>query len=319
VSNLESAPGEVLLECPPASGVQILDPREVPLGGPRAMSVHRTLPQRARSLIGAWCFVDHYGPGDVAVTGGMEVPPHPHIGLQTVSWLFEGAVEHRDSVGSRAEVAPGTLNLMTAGRGIQHSEYSTPATTTLHGAQLWLALPGELRAGAPGFEATAAVDFALGPAAVRLFIGELAGHRAAATVFSPLVGAEITLPAGERVGIPVDAAFEHGVLVDRGSPRVDGTRVPERALAFRAPGRDVLDLDAGDADARVLLLGGAPFGEQLVMWWNFVGRDHDEIATARADWERRRAGDDDRFGVIDDAHAPLPAPTLPPVRLRPRD
>jgi quercetin 2,3-dioxygenase len=319
VSNLDPSPGELTLECPPAAGVEILAPREVPLGGPRAMTVHRTLPQRARSLIGAWCFVDHYGPEDVAVTGGMEVPPHPHIGLQTVSWLFEGEVEHRDSVGSRAEVTPGTLNLMTAGRGIQHSEYSTAATTTLHGAQLWLALPGGTRNGTPGFEATTAIDFALDGAAVRLFIGELAGRRAEATVFSALVGAELTLPAGARAVVPVDPGFEHGVLVDRGTPRVDGTPVPERALAFRAAGRDTLELDAGDAGTRVLLLGGAPFGEQLVMWWNFVGRDHDEIAAARADWERRLAGDTDRFGTIDDAHAPLPAPVLPPVRLRPRD
>ncbi|TPW75620.1 pirin family protein [Schumannella soli] len=319
MSNLEHEPGEVLLECPPASGIEILEPRAVPLGGPRAMTVNRTLPQRARSLIGAWCFVDHYGPADVEQSGGMVVPPHPHIGLQTVSWLFEGEVEHRDSVGSRANVSPGSLNLMTAGRGIQHSEYSTSTTTVLHGAQLWLALPGGERHREPAFEATDAVRFDLGSARVSLFIGELDGRHAAATVFSPLLGAEVLLPAGASVRVPVDARFELGVLVDTGELLVDGTPVAPRELAYRAPGGDVLELAAGETDARLLLLGGAPFGEQLVMWWNFVGRDHDEIARARADWDARVAGAPTRYDVIDDDRAPLPAPVLPPVRLRPRD
>src|SRR6476646_7970832 len=132
--------------------VQVIVPRQVPLGGPRSMTVRRTLPQRQRSFVGAWCFVDHYGPNDVAATGGMSVPPHPHTGLQTVSWLFSGEVEHRDSAGHHAFVRPGELNLMTAGRGISHSEYSTPATTTLHGTQLWLALPDRNRQVDPAFE-----------------------------------------------------------------------------------------------------------------------------------------------------------------------
>ena len=121
--------------------VQILAPREVPLGGPRAMTVRRTLPSRARSLVGGWCFLDHYGPDDVAQTGGMDVPPHPHIGLQTVSWLFTGEIEHRDSAGVEAPVLPGEINLMSAGYGISHSEVSTPQTTRLHGVQLWTVLP----------------------------------------------------------------------------------------------------------------------------------------------------------------------------------
>ncbi|MFC6342400.1 pirin family protein, partial [Nocardioides hankookensis] len=135
MSNLEEKPPELDCRTAPASGVEIMTPRDVPLGGPRAMRVRRTLPQRERSLIGAWCFVDHYGPDDVADTGGMVVPPHPHTGLQTVSWLFTGEVEHRDSAGHHAMVRPGEVNLMTAGRGISHSEVSPPTTTTLHGAQ----------------------------------------------------------------------------------------------------------------------------------------------------------------------------------------
>ncbi|WP_255254039.1 pirin family protein, partial [Streptomyces albidoflavus] len=132
---------------PAGSRVEVLTPREVPLGGPRAMTVRRTLPQRARTLIGAWCFADHYGPDDVARTGGMDVPPHPHTGLQTVSWLFTGEIEHRDSLGVHAMVRPGELNLMTGGHGISHSEVSTPGTRILHGVQLWVALPAAHRHG----------------------------------------------------------------------------------------------------------------------------------------------------------------------------
>jgi redox-sensitive bicupin YhaK (pirin superfamily) len=175
VSNLEVEPAELVCDEEPAASIQVLEPREVPLGGPRAMAVRRTLPQRARSLIGAWCFVDHYGPDDVADTGGMTVPPHPHTGLQTVSWLFEGEVEHRDSSGAHAMVRPGEVNLMTAGSGIQHSEVSTPDTLRLHGAQLWIALPDRDRHVAPFFEHAEPAAVTVGEATVRVFVGELAG------------------------------------------------------------------------------------------------------------------------------------------------
>ena len=139
MSNTDTAPAEVA--CAASAFAGVLHPREVPLGGPRAIRVRRTLPQRERSLIGAWCFADHYGPHDVGDGIGMDVPPHPHTGLQTVSWLFEGEIEHRDSAGVHAFVRPGEVNLMTAGAGICHSEVSTAATTVLHGVQLWVALP----------------------------------------------------------------------------------------------------------------------------------------------------------------------------------
>src|SRR4051812_33175635 len=145
---------------------QLLLPREVPLGGPRAMLVQRTLPQRKRSLIGAWCFLDHYGPGDVSRNGGMRGPGHPHSGLQTVTWLFEGEVEHRDTTGAVAVVRPGEMNLMTAGAGVAHSEYSTPGTTRVHGAQLWIALPDGARTGGRMFEHYAPPLLRVGPAAV---------------------------------------------------------------------------------------------------------------------------------------------------------
>src|SRR5258708_3103907 len=141
MSNLEAAPTEIIGKAALAAGMEILEPGEGALGGPRAMPVLRTLPQRQRSLIGAWCAADHYGPLDVVHSGGMDLPPHPHTGLQTVSWLFSGEIEHRDSAGIVATVRPGELNLMTAGAGICHSEVSVDPDAVLHGVQLWVALP----------------------------------------------------------------------------------------------------------------------------------------------------------------------------------
>lgn len=165
--------------------VEVLSARDVPLGGPRAMTVRRTLPQRSRTLIGAWCFADHYGPDDVAETGGMDVAPHPHTGLQTVSWLFSGEIEHRDSLGSHAFVRPGELNLMTGGHGISHTEVSTPGTTILHGAQLWVALPEEHRHAERDFQHYVPEPVRLDGGEARVFLGALAGNASPVRTFTP--------------------------------------------------------------------------------------------------------------------------------------
>jgi redox-sensitive bicupin YhaK (pirin superfamily) len=304
--------------------VEVLSPRAVPLGGPRAMSVRRTLPQRQRSLIGAWCFVDHYGPDDTTATGGMDVPPHPHTGLATVSWLFTGEVEHRDSHGVHAVVRPGELNLMTGGHGIAHSEVSTADTTVLHGVQLWVALPDAHRDAPRAFahHVPDAVD--LGGATLRVFLGELAGVSSPVPTFTPLLGAELELAAGAALTLDVDPAFEHGVLVDRGTVSLAGTPLAPSDLGAVGLGPARLDLVAtGTEPARVIVLGGPPFGEDIVMWWNFVGRSHDEIVAFRAAWE---AGSE-RFGSVEgyvgrdgrrDDDARLPAPALPHATIRPR-
>jgi redox-sensitive bicupin YhaK (pirin superfamily) len=323
MSNLEKDPVELLGDGRLAvADIDILEPRDVPLGGPRAMSVRRTLPQRRRSLIGAWCFLDHYGPDRVAERGGMVVPPHPHTGLQTVTWLFAGDVDHRDSVGTHAVVHPGELNLMTAGRGIAHSEVSVPRTTVLHGAQLWVALPDGDRHHDPFFEHYVPPPVALGAATVRVFLGSLAGETSTATTFSELIGCQMDLPAGSTVTVPTDPRFEHGVLVDRGPLVVDGEPVPVSHLAYLRTGRDGVRLEAGDGPVRLLLIGGVPLDEQIVMWWNFIGRSHEEIVTFREEWQSDvvAAGNPGgRFGSV--AGYPgsvLPAPELPNVRLRPR-
>src|SRR5687767_2633423 len=172
------------------------------------MTVRRTLPQRARTLIGAWCFADHYGPDDVAETGGMDVAPHPHTGLQTVSWLFTGEIEHRDSLGMHAYVRPGELNLMTGGRGICHSEVSTPDSTVLHGVQLWLALPDADRDTERDFQHYAPPTISTNDAEIRVFLGSLAGSESPVRTFTPLLGAEIVLSAGATIELDVAAGFE---------------------------------------------------------------------------------------------------------------
>ncbi len=317
MSNVETHPSELI--CESASGaaaVEVLDPRDVPLGGPRAMTVRRTLPQRSRSLIGAWCFADHYGPDDVSVSGGMDVAPHPHTGLQTASWLFSGEVEHRDSLGVHAVVRPGELNLMTAGHGICHSEVSTPQTTVLHGVQLWIALPDAHRDAPRDFQHHVPEAVALDGASARVFLGSVAGRTSPVRTFTPLLGAELVLEPGARLALDVDAAFEHGVLVDVGEVRLGGTALARGSLGYVGPGSTALHLaNATDAPARVVLLGGEPLGEDLVMWWNFVGRSHEEIAHFRDQWQ----AESDRFGRVEGYPGDrLPAPPLPMGRLRPR-
>lgn len=317
MSNLETDPAELICdETNPRTRVEVLEPRDVPLGGPRAMGVRRTLPQKGRSLIGAWCFVDHYGPEDHA----MDVPPHPHTGLQTVSWLFAGRIDHRDTVGSHQLIAPGELNLMTAGRGIAHSEVSTADSGPLHGVQLWLALPDSARHQDPFFEHVAARTTAIGAATAHVFIGSLGGATSPARVFTDLVGAELTIPAGSAVDLPVDPAHELGVLVDSGDVRVEGVPVAPAHLAYVALGAATLRIEVA-TDARLLLIGGAPLGEPIVMWWNFIGRSHDEIVAFRDAWQSSgAAGEPGPFGVVDGYDGrPLPAPEIPPIRLRPRD
>ena len=333
MSNLEPQPSEQLCGASPGNTghVEILEAREVPLGGLRGMPVRRTLPQRSRSLIGAWCFLDHYGPDDVARTGGMNVRAHPHTGLQTVSWLFSGTIEHRDSAGNHALVQPGELNLMTAGAGISHSERSTPDTTTLHGAQLWVALPSSARATTRRFDHYAPPVIADDGFIAQVFLGSLLGRTSPVETHTPLLGAELTLEPGTELTLTIDPAFEHGVLVDRGGVAVtagtgETASVAAHDLGYLAPGSRTLHLSAGPEGARILLIGGPPFGEEIVMWWNFIGGSHEEVAAARADWhstiaasERDDVSVTDRFGMPEhEPEPPLPAPTLPSARLKPR-
>ncbi|WP_149361456.1 pirin family protein [Lolliginicoccus suaedae] len=319
MSNTEAHPAELTCTATSSHGeVEILEPRDVPLGGPRAMLVRRTLPQRQRSFIGAWCFADHYGPEDVADSGGMDVAPHPHTGLQTVSWLFTGEIEHRDSGGVHGLVRPGEINLMTGGHGICHSEVSTSNTTVLHGVQLWVALPEHARDAPREFQHHAPELVELDGASLRVFLGSLAGSTSPVSTHTPLLGAELLLEPGATVELEVDPAFEHGLLVDTGRARTGGTSIEPGALAYLPTGRSTIMLDnTHDGPTRIILLGGTPFDEEIIMWWNFVGRTHEEITRFRDDWEAHS----DRFGAVEGYVGKtdrIPAPPLPNAQLKPR-
>lgn len=294
--------------------LQPVPPVVVDLG---SLAVRRLLPRRQRRLVGPWCFLDVFG--RIAFTDGkpLDVPPHPHIGLQTVTWLLEGEALHKDSLGSLATAVPGALNLMTSGRGIAHAEETPPAHSgRLHGVQLWIALPDAHRDEPPSFDHHAArpVVAAGRGARATVILGSLLGARAEGRTFSPLVAAEIACGASGEAHVPLDPEFEHALVPLTGAARVDGGALDVETLYFMDRGRRELRV-AASTEARLLLLGGAPFDQNILMWWNFVARTPAEIEAARDDWERGR-----RFGAVAAYDGPrLPAPrfTARPVPANP--
>ena len=294
--------------------LDLLPGREVILG--ESTRVRRLLPTLGRRMIGAWAFVDHYGPDDIADGSGMQVAPHPHTGLQTVSWLLEGAVHHRDSLGSDVQFGPGQLALMTAGHGIAHSEQSPVAHPRyLHGAQLWVALPAAHRETAPAFEHHATLPgWTSDGVAATVLMGSFGGAASPGTAYSPLVGVDLDMTAGADIEVSLDPDFEYGLLASSGTASVEGAPLERGAMLYLGTGRSSLRLRATEA-TRLLLLGGEPFEERLVMWWNFVGRSGEEIADYAEQWNAESS----RFGaVIGYDGARLEAPPLPPVPLKPR-
>ena len=290
---------------PPAC-LEIGDSRESTVGGIR---VRRALPRRRRRTVGPWCFADHMGPAPITETAGLEIGPHPHTGLHTVTWLTSGRVLHQDSLGTEQLVAPGQLNLMTAGRGVSHSEEAVRADRgTLQGVQLWVAQPESTRFGAPAFAHHAELPrVELDRSELTVLAGTMAGASSPARQDTPLVGVDAVLGAGTSTW-PLRTDFEHALVVLGGAVAVDGRPVAEGRFAYLGLGRDEFALTVRES-ARVLLLGGEPFGEPVLMWWNFVARSRVEITAAYEQW---RAADG-RFGEV---HTPLdriPAP-LPPWR-----
>ncbi|MFB8110644.1 pirin family protein [[Kitasatospora] papulosa] len=292
---------------------ELLTPRRVQLG--ESTEVRRLLPNLGRRMVGAWAFVDHYGPDDIADEPGMQVPPHPHMGLQTVSWLHEGEVLHRDSLGSLQQIRPRELGLMTSGRAISHSEESPkPHARFLHGAQLWVALPGSDRHVEPRFEHHTGLPAVTAPGlTATVILGELDGAASPGTAYTPIVGADLTLTAGAEARLPLDPDFEYAVLSMSGEAEIDGLPVLPGSMLYLGCGRTELPLRAA-SDAGLMLLGGEPFAEEIVMWWNFIARSHDDISRAREDWVKGV-----RFGDVNGyAGARLSAPELPPGPLKPR-
>lgn len=303
VAATDAAPDVAEPGHPEGPVVELLPSRAASVGG---VDVRRALPRRQRRTIGAWCFADHFGPVPPAAPGGgMQVGPHPHIGLQTVTWLVDGEVVHTDSLGSEQPIRPGQLNLMTAGGGVAHAE-QTPAghAGALHGIQLWLAQPDATRHQAPAFAHHADLPVAeYGPCRATVLIGDLGGVRSPAVPEADLLGVELAAAVASDAVLPVDAGFEHGVIVLTGEVAAGGERVRPGVLAYLGRGRDELRLGLS-AGSRALLLGGTPFGEDLLMWWNFVARTRGEVEEAWREWEDGTA----RFGRVASDLARIPAP-----------
>lgn len=285
---------------------QLLPASEAVLG--EGLTIRRALPTRLRRMVGPWTFLDHFGPTDVAHGDGMRVGPHPHIGLQTVTWLHRGEILHRDSLGSLLQIRPGQLNLMTSGRGISHSEESPdPRSPELHGLQFWIALPDHARHGEAMFD-----HYATLPVIERdgftftLMVGEGLGERSPARLFSPAVGIDAEVPGAAQTTIALNPDFEYAALVSEGEAAIDGETLRPGVMLYLGGGRDSLHLATTDA-ARFTLIGGEPFEAPVQMWWNFVARSKEEIVTAVTEWNAGRGA----FGEVqgydgERLRAPLP-------------
>ncbi|MCW2631623.1 MAG: Pirin family protein [Pseudonocardia sp.] len=275
---------------PDAATVEITESRLAQVG---PFQVRRALPRRKRRTVGAWCFVDHMGPADVERDRGVDIAPHPHIGLQTVTWLFAGEVVHRDSLGSEQLIRPGELNLMTSGLGVTHSEEGSGRYQgEMHGVQLWVAQPSDVRDGAGAFEHHAELpELDLDGAVATVLVGQLDAVASTARRDTDHLGVDLQLHGPATV--PLRPEWEYALVVCTGAVLVDGQLVTPGHLAYLGLGRDECRLSP-DGPTRALLLGGAPFDEPILMWWNFVARTRAEITAAYQEWS---AGAD-RFGRV---------------------
>jgi quercetin 2,3-dioxygenase len=286
--------------------VDVREGRAADIGG---FHVVRVLPTKGRRTVAAWCFVDLMIPPDAHEPDPLEIGPHPHIGLATVTWLFQGEALHGDSLGTEQVIRPGQLNLMTAGHGIAHSELSTPVG--VQGVQMWIAQPEETRHGDSSFEHHPDLPrVELGVADVTVFMGQLAGAVSPARADTALVGLDIEARPG-AFDLAVRPTFEYGVVPLDGPVVVDGAVVEPGWLGLVEAGPDALRLEAGASGARFLVLGGEPLGEPVQMWWNFVGRSRDELTRA---WQAWRDHDTDRFGPVPSRLERIEAPIPPWVR-----
>lgn len=295
----------------PHSAPERLETRNAEIGG--GLTIRRALPNRGRRTVGAWCFLDHAGPMEYGAGGGLHVGPHPHIGLQTFTWMIEGEVVHRDSLGNEQTITPGQVNLMTAGGGIAHAEDSAPGRAgRLHAAQLWIALPEKERRRAPAFHNYPHLPLIeRGGFAVRVLAGSALGETSPAEVFSPLVGLDLSCAGRASTRLPLEASFEHAALVLKGEGRIAGEPLAPGTLLYLAPGRAELAIECAAA-ARLLIIGGEPFGEDILVWWNFVARTPAEIEAATHDWN------EGRFDPVNGSPAPpLVAPSAAGLNLRP--
>jgi hypothetical protein len=272
--------------------LQLLQPADKDLGG--GFKVRRLLPAAKRRSVGPFVFFDHFGPATEQPGNAHDVRPHPHIGLATVTYLFEGAMMHRDSLGSVQEILPGAINWMTAGRGIVHSERKPErlldASYVNHGLQLWCALPQAFEETDPSFEHTGAADIPQTVeqgVPVRVLIGSGFGHTSPVKTFAPTLYLDLALPAGATFSLP-PLAPELAIYVVEGDVNIDGEAVPAHTMAA-LPDNTGATLKA-PAGARVMVIGGDPLDGPRFITWNFVSSRRERILEAGADWKALRMG-----------------------------
>ncbi|WP_180103691.1 pirin family protein [Acinetobacter sp. YH12134] len=285
--------------------------REVPLRRAeigQGTVIKRALPSRHKRMIGAWCFLDHAGPVSFPQGDGLDVGPHPHIGLQTFTWMIEGTLMHTDSIGSKQLIRPKQVNLMTAGQGISHTEVAPEQETHMHAAQLWIALPDAKRNMPSRFDhypelpvvSRDGVEFTV-------LVGEFLETRSPVEVHSPLLALDLTAAETVRTRLQLNPAFEYGFMALEGTAHINQHELNEDNMVVLEPGLQDIEIELHQG-ARVLLLGGEPFESAILLWWNFVGRTQDELSEARDQWVNQ----DPRFGSIPDYNGPrLEAPALP--------
>ncbi|WP_168407610.1 pirin family protein [Acinetobacter indicus] len=270
--------------------------------------IKRALPSRHKRMIGAWCFLDHAGPVSFPQGDGLDVGPHPHIGLQTFTWMIEGTLMHTDSIGSKQLIRPKQVNLMTAGQGISHTEVAPEQETHMHAAQLWIALPDAKRNMPSRFDhypelpvvSRDGVEFTV-------LVGEFLETRSPVEVHSPLLAVDLTAAETVRTQLQLNPAFEYGFMALEGTAHINQHELNEDNMVVLEPGLQDIEIELHQG-ARVLLLGGEPFESAILLWWNFVGRTQDELSEARDQWVNQ----DPRFGSIPDYNGPrLEAPALP--------
>jgi quercetin 2,3-dioxygenase len=291
----------------PTPALQRIEASSQVLG--EGMPIRRALPTRERRMVGPWCFLDHFGPVDVTHGQGMRVGPHPHIGLQTVTWLYEGEILHRDSLGFVQPIRPGQLNLMTSGQGISHSEESpSQRPAGLHGVQFWIALPDAARQGDPAFDHIPELPRVRHDGLhCTVLAGTALGATSPARMHWPAMGVDVRIDGALDAALALDPAFEHAVLVTIGTVDVEGEPLAAGTLLYLGGQRSSIRLSAPGA-ARLVLIGGRAFEEPMQMWWNFVARSKQELADACRQWNQGDA----KFGEVRGYDgAPLSAP-MPP-------
>ena len=294
------------------STIEVREGRSTSIG---RMGILRVLPTKGRRTVGPWCFVDLMNPDDVEHPPPLEIGPHPHIGLATVTWLFAGAALHSDSLGSEQLIRPGELNLMTSGRGIAHAELGVETgvatgTNGIMGAQMWLALTDDTRNAGSAFQHLGELPVAdLGSGEGHVLIGALGEATSDAKVDHPTIGVDVTFRSS--LELPTDPTFEYGVVPIDQPVKIQDAIVEPGSLALVPTGFQQLLFAARGGPARMLVLGGEPLGAEIKMWWNFVARTLDEITEA---WRAWRDHDDDRFGPVPSELARIDAPTPPWLR-----